>query len=84
VVKIRGVQIVKEQAADAALLVAVLEEEVVIAPLFIARINLFAEGLAQVAGGAMPVNGIFFKAVVGVKSSRRRTTTPARRPVFPR
>jgi hypothetical protein len=65
VVKIRGVQIVKEQAANAALLVAMLQIEVVIAPFFIARINLFAERLAQIAGGAMPVNGILFKAVEG-------------------
>ena len=64
-VKVRGIQIIEKQAADAALFVTMLEEEVVVAPLFIARINLFAEGLAQVAGGAMPVNGIFFKAVVG-------------------
>ena len=60
-----GIQIIEKQAADAALLVTVFEKEVVIAPLFITRINVFAKGLAQIAGGTMPVNGIFFKAVVG-------------------
>jgi hypothetical protein len=64
VVKIRGVQVVKEQTADAALLVAVLEIEVVIAPFFIARIDFFAERQTQIAGGTMPVDGILFKAVV--------------------
>jgi hypothetical protein len=68
VVKIRGVQVVKEQTADAALLLAVLEIEVIIAPFFIARIDFFAERQTQIAGGTMPVDGILFKAVVGVKS----------------
>ena len=64
-VKVRGIQIIEKQAADAALLVTMLEEKVVVTPLFIARINLFTKGLAQIAGGTMPVNGIFFKTVVG-------------------
>ncbi|VEB01115.1 Uncharacterised protein [Klebsiella pneumoniae] len=63
-VKIRGVQVVKEQTADAALLLAVLEIEVIIAPFFIARIDFLAERQTQIAGGTMPVDGILFKAVV--------------------
>jgi hypothetical protein len=82
VVKIRGIQIVKKQAANSALLVAMLKVKVVIAPFFIARIHLFAEGLAQIASRAMPVNRILLKAVKGVRSNRRRTTTPALRRVF--
>lgn len=64
-VEIRRIQIVKKQAADTALLVTMLEEKVVIAPLFITRIHIVTKRLAQVAGGAVPVNGILFKAVVG-------------------
>ena len=64
-VKVRGIQIVKEQAANSALLVTMLQIEVVIAPFFIARINLCAEGLAQIVSRAMPVNRILLKAVEG-------------------
>ncbi len=82
-VKIRGVQVVKEQTADAALLLAVLEIEVIIAPFFIARIDFLAERQTQIAGGTMPVDGILFKAVVrGLNQSRRRTTTPGPAPGF--
>ena len=81
-VKIRGVQVVKEQTADAALLLAVLEIEVIIAPFFIARIDFLAERQTQIAGGTMPVDGILFKAVGGLNQSRRRTTTPGRRQAF--
>lgn len=63
--KIRRVQIVKKQPADATLLVAMFEEEIVIAPLFVTWIDIVAKRLTQIARGAMPVNGVFFKAVVG-------------------
>lgn len=82
-VKIRGIQVVKEQTADTALLLAVLQIEVIIAPFFIARIDGFAERQTQIAGGTMPVDGILFKAVVGgLNQNRRRTTTPGRRQAF--
>ena len=63
-VKIRGVQVVKEQTAYPALFLAVLQIEIIIAPFFLARIDGFAERQTQIAGGTMPVDGILFKAVV--------------------
>ena len=64
-VEIWRIQIIEEQPANAALLVAVLEEEVVIAPLFVTWINVIAKRLAQVPRRAVPVNRILIKAVVG-------------------
>ncbi|KZQ55475.1 hypothetical protein A3N49_14620, partial [Enterobacter hormaechei subsp. steigerwaltii] len=48
-IKIRRVEIVKEQPADAALLVAMLQIEIIIAPLFVFRVNVFAKRQAEVA-----------------------------------
>ena len=64
-IKIRRVQIVKEQPANAALFVAVFEVKVVVAPLFVFRVYVFAKRQAEIACGRMPVHGILFKAVVG-------------------
>lgn len=62
-VEVWRVQIIKEQSANAALFVAMFEVEIIVAPLFVAWINIFAKRLAQVAGGAVPVNGIFFETI---------------------
>ncbi len=62
-VEIWGVQIIKEQPANAALFVAMFEVEVFVAPLFVTGINVFTKWLAQVTGGAVPVNGVFFKSI---------------------
>lgn len=64
-VEIRRIQIIEKQPANAALFVAMLEEEVVIAPLLVTGINVFAERLAQISRRAVPVNRILIKAVVG-------------------
>ena len=53
---------VKEQH-KAALFVTMFEVEVFVAPLFVTRINVFAKWQAQVTGGAVPVNGVFFKTI---------------------
>ncbi len=42
-----------------------LDKEVVVAPFFIARIDLFTKRLAQIAGGLVPVHGVFGEAVIG-------------------
>ena len=82
-VEVRGVQIVVEQAADAACFVAMLNEEVIVAPLLVFRVDLVAERHTQIGRGAVPVHGILFEAVERRRiKSRRRTTTPALRPVF--
>lgn len=62
-VEIWGVQIIKEQPANAALFVAMFEVEVFVAPLFVTGINVFTKWLAQVTGGAVPVNSIVFKSI---------------------
>ena len=62
-VEIWGVQIIKEQPANAALFVAMFEVEVIVAPLFVTGINVFTKWQAQVTGGAVPVNGVFFKTI---------------------
>src|SRR5690606_14626950 len=54
-----AVQVVEEQAADAARLVAMLDEEVVVAPALVRVVaRLSAERLAQVAGDAVPVQHV--------------------------
>ncbi|CSQ67598.1 Uncharacterised protein [Shigella sonnei] len=39
------------------------EVEVIVAPLFVTGINVFTKWQAQVTGGAVPVNGVFFKTI---------------------
>src|SRR5690606_2915171 len=58
------VQIVEEESADAAGFVAMLEEEIAIAPILVPRIRVIAERCARVASGAMPVQHVFFERVV--------------------
>ena len=85
-IEARGIQIIEKQAADAALLVTVFEKEIIIAPLFfITRINVFAEGLAQIAGRYdASARHLLQSRSRGLNRSHRRTTIPDRRPVFPR
>ncbi|MNU01899.1 hypothetical protein D3C72_2454330 [compost metagenome] len=59
------VEIVKEQAADAARFVAVLDKEIVIAPLFVFRVHVVAEGGTELKRCAVPVNGVLGKAIEG-------------------
>src|SRR5690606_14158160 len=57
-------QVVVEQAADAACLVAVPEEEVVVAPLLVRLVaRLAAEGLAQRARGPVPVQHVLVEGI---------------------
>lgn len=74
-VEIWGVQIVVEQAADAARFVAMLDEEVIVAPLFIFGVDLVAERRAQLGRGAVPVHGILCETV-----ERRQVKTAAEPP----
>lgn len=62
-VEIWRVQIIKEQPANTALFVAMFEVEVIVAPLFVTGINVFTKWQAQVTGGVVPVNGVFFKTI---------------------
>ncbi|MES1942613.1 ferric pseudobactins receptor protein RF5-like protein [Salinisphaera sp. PC39] len=59
------VEVVEEQAADAALLAAVREVEVVVAPALEARIDVLAVDGAEIADAAMPVARVRLEAVVG-------------------
>src|SRR6185436_17334936 len=58
------VQIVEEQAADAARLVAVLEKEIPVAPLLVARVHVVAERRARLLGRAVPVQDVFVERIV--------------------
>src|SRR5690606_6708964 len=60
-----GLQVVVEQAADAARLVAVLEEEVAVAPGLVFGVALRAEGRAQVARHPVPVQHVLVEGVEG-------------------
>jgi hypothetical protein len=66
-----GVEVVEEEPADAAGLVAVLEVEVVVAPALepgvqgVGVLAVVAEALAGGAGGAVPVDHVLIEAVVG-------------------
>ena len=57
------VQIVEEQPADAARLVAMLEEEIAVAPLLVARVHVVAERRARLLRGAMPVQDVFVERI---------------------
>src|SRR5512136_912076 len=58
-------QIVEEETADAAGLGAVREEEIFIARLLVARVELGAERVPRGLRRAVPMNRIFLEAVVG-------------------
>src|SRR5690606_11319638 len=59
-----AVQVVEEQAADAARLLAVLEVEVLVAPALVRLVAfLAAERLAQIAGDAVPVQHVLVERV---------------------
>ena len=64
-VKAAFVEVVKEDAADAAGFVAVWQVEVFVADVFEFWIQLVAKGGAGVACGLVPVDGVFAVAVVG-------------------
>src|SRR5690606_1664572 len=57
------VQVVEEQATHAAGLVAVLEEEVVVAPALVALVAVRAERGAEVGGGAVPVHHVLVERI---------------------
>src|SRR5690625_3950381 len=59
------VEIVKKQPAHAPGLTAMPIVKIVIAPLLVAGVDLGAKGFAGLAGNAMPVPTVLFKAVVG-------------------
>src|SRR3546814_9260267 len=59
-----GVQVVEEQAADAAGFVAVLEEEILVAPLLVCVVALLAaERLAQRARDPVPMQHVFVERI---------------------
>src|SRR6187551_974311 len=58
------VEIVEEQPADAARLVAMLEEEVSIAPLLVPRVHIVAERRARLLRGPVPVQDVFVERIV--------------------
>ena len=58
------VQIVEEQAADAARFVAMLEKEIAIAPFLVLRVHVGAERVAGLLRGAMPVQHVFIERIV--------------------
>src|SRR5690606_39360815 len=76
------VQIVEEESADAAGFVAMLEEEIAIAPILVPRIRVISERCARVASGAMPVQHVFFERVVRgeVETAAEPPHRAARRP----
>ena len=59
------VEIVEEQPADAARLVAMLEEEISVAPFLVLRIHVVAERRARLLRGAVPVQHVFVERIVG-------------------
>ncbi len=58
------VEIVEEQAAHAAGFVAVLEEEILVAPLLEAGIDIVAKVLAGVPRRVMPVQHVFLERII--------------------
>ena len=69
------VQIIEEQTADAARLVAVFEKEISVAPFFVARIHVVTERRARLLRGSVPVQDIFVERIV-----RREIETAAKPP----
>src|SRR5690606_6314550 len=57
-------EVVVEQPADAARFVAMLEKEILVAPAFVTRVDLWTEWIADRPGGAVPVHAILVEAVV--------------------
>ena len=57
-------KIVKKDTADAALFVAVLEAEIVVAPSFKARIQMRTKRRQRVTAGLVEMHCVFFKAVI--------------------
>jgi hypothetical protein len=57
-------EIVKEHAAYAALLLPVLEVEILVAPLLEARVFVVAERRQRVLAGLVEMHRVFFKAVI--------------------
>ena len=64
-VEIRSRQVVEEYPPDPARLVAVLEEEVAVAPCLVLGIAIRAERCQCIAAGTMEVHGIRLEAVIG-------------------
>ena len=74
-------EVVEEDAADAARLVAVLEEEVLVAPVLEARVLVVAEGRQRVAAAAVEVRARLPRSRSRASGPcRRRTRPPARGP----
>jgi hypothetical protein len=69
-------EVVEEDAADAARLVAVLEEEVLVAPALEARVLVGAEGRERVAVDDVEVARVRLEAVVRASGPCRRRTRP--------
>src|SRR3546814_2805885 len=60
-----GVQVVEEQPAHATRFVAVLQEEIFVAPALVRGVAVVAERRAQVARGAVPVQYVLVDRIEG-------------------
>src|SRR5690606_33182197 len=78
------VQVVEEDAADAARLVAVLQKEVFVAPALEARIEIVAEGLKRLLAHAVEAYDVLLERIVGreihaaAEPPYRRVAVPVR------
>ena len=66
-VKVRLVKVIKKQAADAARLVPVFQEEVVIAPFLVSVVNIVAKRLTGRSGRSVPVQYVVMERVIRCK-----------------
>src|SRR5512146_37523 len=76
-------EIVEEDSADAARLAAVLEEEVLVAPLLEASVMLCAERLERALAGGVETARVRFEAVIG-REVHAAAEPPYRRLAFAR
>ena len=63
--EVRFVKVIKKQAADAALFVAVFDIKIFITPFFVSGVSVFAKWLTGLFRGLVPVRAVFPVAVVG-------------------
>ena len=69
--KAPGVEIIKKQPPNTSRFIPVFQEEVVITPFLVLRIDLFTKGKAGIASALVPADRVFFEGVIGgqVKSA---------------
>ena len=69
--KAPSVEIIKKQPANTTRFIPVFQEEVVITPFLVLRIDLFTKGTTGIASALVPADRVFFEGVIGgqVKSA---------------